>query len=74
MYTNLIFPVEDLITSKKLIIIPDEEIGWLPFDSFLKNRPEGNQTDYEGLHYLIQDYTFSYNYSSSLISENGAAT
>jgi CHAT domain-containing protein/tetratricopeptide (TPR) repeat protein len=70
MYTNLIFPVEDLIRGNKLIIIPDEEIGWLPFDSFLKNRPAGEQTDYEGLHYLIQDYSFSYSYSSSLISGN----
>jgi CHAT domain-containing protein len=29
--------------------------------------PRSNQTDYEGLHYLINDYTFSYGYSSSLI-------
>ena len=67
MYLCLIKPVESLITGEKLIIIPDEEIGWLTFDAFLKNRPEASQTDYEGLHFLIQDYTFSYGYSSSLI-------
>jgi CHAT domain-containing protein len=67
MYLNLLKPVEGLITGKKLIIIPDEEIGWLPFDAFLKNKPAADQTDYEGLHFLIQDYTFSYGYSSSLI-------
>jgi CHAT domain-containing protein len=67
MYLNLVKPVEDLFKGKKLIIIPDEEIGWLPFDELLKSKPEKDQTDYEGLHYLINDYTFSYGYSSSLI-------
>lgn len=67
MYLNLIRPVEKLFKGKKIIIIPDEEIGWLPFDAFLKNKPGSDQTDYEGLHYLIDDYTFSYGYSSSLI-------
>jgi CHAT domain-containing protein/tetratricopeptide (TPR) repeat protein len=67
MYINLIKPVEDHFTGKKLFIIPDEEIGWVPFDEFIKYKPEPEQTDYEGLHYLINDYTFSYAYSSSLI-------
>ncbi|HZY26251.1 MAG TPA: CHAT domain-containing protein, partial [Bacteroidales bacterium] len=67
MYLNLIRPVEEQFTGNKLIIIPDEEIGWLSFDAFLKNKPATGQKDYEGLHYLINDYTFSYGYSSSLI-------
>jgi CHAT domain-containing protein/Tfp pilus assembly protein PilF len=67
MYLSLIKPIEDLLRVKKLIIIPDEELGWLSFDEFLKNKPGQDQTDYEGLHYLINDYTFSYGYSSSLI-------
>jgi CHAT domain-containing protein len=67
MYLNLIKPIEELFKGKKLIIIPDEEIGWLPFDAFLKIKPGSDQTDYEGLPYLINDYTFSYGYSSSLI-------
>lgn len=67
MYLNLIRPVEDQFAGNKLIIIPDEEIGWLSFDAFIKNEPAPGQKDYEGLHYLINDYTFSYGYSSSLI-------
>ena len=67
MYLNLLKPVEGFLKWKTLIIIPDEEIGWLPFDVFLKNKPAPDQSDYEGLHFLIQDYTFSYGYSSSLI-------
>ncbi len=67
MYDNLIRRVEGLIESNRLIIIPDEEIAWLPFDAFLKSNPDSGQTDYERLGYLIYDYTFSYGYSSSLI-------
>jgi CHAT domain-containing protein len=67
MYQNLVKPLEGKLAAKKLIIIPDEEIGWLPFDAFLRNKPEPDKTDYEGLHYLINDYTFSYAYSSSLL-------
>ena len=67
MYENLIKPVEQLFRGKRLIIIPDEEIGRLPFDAFLKSKPSADQTDYEGLHYLSYDYSFSFGYSSSLI-------
>jgi CHAT domain-containing protein len=67
MYLNLIQPVGEFFAGKKLIIIPDEEIGWLSFDAFLKDIPRADQTDYEGFHFLINDYTFSYGYSSSLI-------
>ena len=74
MYNNLIKPVEGLFKGKNLIVIPDEEIGWLPFDAFLKTRPGSGQNDYEGLSYLINDYTFSYAYSSSLISGKSGNT
>ena len=67
MYDNLIRPVEELKAGRRLIIIPDEQITWLPFDAFLKCRPESDQTGYESLSYLIYDYTFSYGYSSSLV-------
>jgi CHAT domain-containing protein len=70
MYNSLIKPVEELIDGNRLIIIPDEEIGLLPFDAFLKSKPTFGQTDYERLEYLINDYSFSYGYSSSLIFGN----
>ncbi|MBK7132419.1 MAG: CHAT domain-containing protein [Bacteroidales bacterium] len=67
MYLSLIAPVEDLLTGDNLIVIPDEETGWLTFDAFIKKKPLPGQTDFEGLPFLINDYTFSYGYSSSLI-------
>lgn len=70
MYQNLIKPVENEISGDRLIIIPDEEIGWLPFDAFLRSLPQSGQTGYEGLGYLINDYTFSYAYSASLLKND----
>jgi CHAT domain-containing protein len=67
MYLNLIAPVENLFNGRKIIIIPDEEIGWLPFDAFIRELPESGKSDFEGLSYLINDFTFSFSYSSSLI-------
>jgi len=67
MYDKLIKPVENLFTGSKLIIVPDEEIAYLPFDAFLKHRPDSTQINYERLQYLIYHYTFSFGYSSSMI-------
>jgi CHAT domain-containing protein/tetratricopeptide (TPR) repeat protein len=67
MYETLFKPVENLEEGKRIIIIPDEEIAWLPFDAFLKELPQPDQKDYEGLKYLVYDYTFTYAFSSSLI-------
>lgn len=67
MYYKLIKPVENFFNGSKLIIVPDEEIAFLPFDAFLKSTPDSTQVNYEELPYLINFYTFSYGYSSSLI-------
>jgi CHAT domain-containing protein/tetratricopeptide (TPR) repeat protein len=67
MYETLFKPVEKMITGKRIIIIPDEEIAWLPFEAFLNKLPQPDQEDYEGLQYLVYDYTFTYAYASPLI-------
>jgi CHAT domain-containing protein/tetratricopeptide (TPR) repeat protein len=67
MYGSLLKPVMELIAGNKLIIIPDEEIAWLPFDAFLLSEPDPDKADYEGLQYLLYDYSISYCYFSSLI-------
>ena len=67
MYETLFKPVENLAGGKRIIIIPDEEIAWLPFEAFLKKLPQPDQKDYEGLQFLVYDYSFTYAFSSSLI-------
>jgi CHAT domain-containing protein/Tfp pilus assembly protein PilF len=67
MYNRLIKPVETTFPGEKLIIVPDEEISYLPFDAFLKSSPDPDRINYEGLDYLIRHYTCSFGFSSSLI-------
>lgn len=73
MYKNLVKPVEQSIREKHLIIIPDEEIAWLPFEAFIKELKPAGSTDFEGSDFLINDYVFSYAYSASLLPERNSS-
>ena len=67
LYDKLIRPVENKFAGKRLIIIPDEEIAFIPFDAIINILPDAKQTSFESLNYLIKDYSISYGYSSSMI-------
>lgn len=67
MYETLIKPIESDIVGENIFIIPDEDIAYLPFDSFIKKKPNSNTVSFDELEYLIYDYTFSYGYTSSLL-------
>jgi CHAT domain-containing protein len=45
-------------------------LGHLPFETFLMEQAPQNFTDYKQLHFLINDYHISYNYSATLWKEN----
>lgn len=66
MYNTLIKPVESRL-KKRLIVIPDEEINWLTFESFITAMPSGDPVDFEGLHFLLSEHPISHVYSSSMI-------
>jgi len=67
MFDKLIKPLENRFTGERLIIIPDEEISYLPFDAFLRSSPDPDRINYEGLDYLMRHYTCSFGFSSSLV-------
>ncbi|NLA50181.1 MAG: CHAT domain-containing protein [Bacteroidales bacterium] len=69
MYKLLVAPAEKYFAGKKLIIIPDEEISWLPFDAFLPEKPDPGRGNFDGLKYLINNYTISYSFSASMIGK-----
>jgi len=73
-YQKLLAPVlEGQSTIKDLIIVTDGELGHLPFEAFLVEQAPQGTTVYNKLHYLINDYNISYNYSASLWKENKEA-
>jgi CHAT domain-containing protein len=70
-YNKMIQPVlEDVENIEQLIIVPHGELGHLPFESFLVEQAPQIQTPYSKLHYLVNDYSISYNYSATLWKDN----
>lgn len=73
-YLNLLNPVlESRNNISNLIIIPDGDLGHLPFETFLIAEAKENN-DYASLYYVLNDYNISYNYSATLWKENKEAT
>ena len=67
LFRELIGPVEGLLEDQ-LIIIPDGELGLLPFGALLSQSPD-NASTFREHPYLLKDYTISYNYSATLLQE-----
>ena len=66
-YHLLIQPIEKYFTGKQLIIIPDDQLSYLPFDAFLTTWSRKARVNYAELPYLIRDYTISYGYSTNTL-------
>ena len=69
-YSLLIQPIEKYFAGKQLIIIPDNEISYLPFDAFLTSLPKKKTRNYADLAYLIREYSISYSYSTNTLVDN----
>lgn len=69
-YSILIQPIEKHFSGKTLIIIPDDEISYLPFDAFLTSWTNKKKINYADLAYLIRDYSVSYGYSTNTLWNN----
>ncbi|MFK7797704.1 MAG: CHAT domain-containing protein [Aureispira sp.] len=71
LYQVLIAPIKKHLTNiKQLIIIPDNDLGHMPFEPLLSTLPKQQIQSYKNLDYLLRDYTIRYSYSASLLLEN----
>jgi len=68
LYQQLIQLVEQKIANKILIIIPDGILGYISFEALLKEK--AGKTNFQSLHYLINDFQISYSFSASLLFES----
>lgn len=61
---------------KNLIIIPDDIIGFIPFDLLLTKAPNPQKANYSpsNLSYLMEQFSISYNYSGTLLLNNQKVT
>ncbi len=71
LYNLLIKPVENLISDKqKLIIIPDGQLYYMPFEALITGLDPDNAKDFSKQNYLINRFDISYHYSTSLLIES----
>ncbi len=66
-YKALVEPVESLLQGEDLIIVPDEELAYLPFGALIDQYEAESIINYAGLPFLIHRYDITYAYNSKLI-------
>lgn len=66
LYNDLLKPCKGIVDEKKLIIIPDSEIGYISFDMLLSEKADTNSMDFRSLQFLIRDHIISYSASAIL--------
>ena len=66
LYKLLVEPLSDHIQDKDLIIIPDQELAYLPFEAFIKSYrySDGNLKD---VRYLLHEHAVTYSPSATLL-------
>jgi len=66
LYMQLIEPIEDLLTTKSITIVPDQSLHYLPFELLLESNPQ--KSEYKDLPYFVKNHTISYAPSATLFS------
>jgi len=68
LYKVLLNPFAEEIKHKKITIIPDGKLSYLPFDALLTEMPDtSGLVQFHTLPYLIRDNTVNYSYSANLL-------
>jgi len=69
-YNKFVAPALKGSDAEHLIIIPDQLLGYLPFEAFVTQKVKQATGDYKKMPYLINDYEVQYSYSASLLLQN----
>ncbi|MDD4225044.1 MAG: CHAT domain-containing protein [Mariniphaga sp.] len=68
LYSQLISPCIDRLKNKKVIVVPDGKLYYLPFDALLTEMPDTTgMIQFNRLPYLIRKYAVQYSYSANLL-------
>lgn len=59
---------------QRLIIIPDDNLAYLPFEILTKKSTKNTTLNYQNLPYLIKDYSLSYTWSATLLQRQEKQT
>jgi len=67
LYKVLLEPFKNEIAGKDLIIVPDGELLYIPFDILLTSDPKNSGLDFRSLPYLIKDHAINYSPSATIV-------
>lgn len=67
LYKKLVAPVEPFLT-EDVVIVPDGELGWLPFEALLTEKPV-DATTFRTHPYLLLKHSISYAPSATILME-----
>jgi CHAT domain-containing protein/Tfp pilus assembly protein PilF len=70
LYNLLVEPVISEIKDRRLIIVPDGPLSYVPFELLLSADPPPGRSNYKDMQYLLKDFSVSYNYSATLWQES----
>lgn len=70
LYQILVKPIENHLKGKKLVIIPNGKLAYIPFEALISEMPNykegGEAYGLKQMPYLIKDYQMNYAYSATL--------
>ena len=69
LFCILLKPIYPIIKDKnELVFIPDDVLGYISFESLIKELPSSNIHGYKKLAYVIHDHLIRYSYSAFLLT------
>ncbi len=69
-YKLLLEPVVEFTGKRRLVIVPDGLLAYLPFELLLTSETNRQTNNYRDLPYLLRELTVSYSYSATLWQES----
>ncbi len=69
LYEKLISPVRELLTTRRLIISPDNLLAYIPFEALLTTLQSRDDILYRELDFMVKEFEISYTYSATMYIE-----
>ena len=69
LYRTVLEPVKEYLISNKLLISPDNILSYIPFEALPVSAEAGSPAMFSEIPYLLKDYSVSYTYSATMLSE-----
>ncbi|MGQ9620401.1 MAG: CHAT domain-containing protein, partial [Bacteroidales bacterium] len=69
LYSYLLEPVREYLISNRLVISPDNELSFFPYEVMICSDKKDTSLYYSDLDYVMKKYDICYTYSATLLSE-----